>query len=178
MDINNDDIAIITTGGTIDKVHDKLTEALVMPPDAAPAVREILRHGRSRAIKIIPLINKDSNDVADEDLERLLHAVREVDATRIVITHGTSKLADTAQWLSERVQGKTVILTGAMRPYSFGNSDAAFNIGGAVLAAQTAPDGVYGVMNGLLIPARDLKKDLSTGRFDTHAGLDGTQKEI
>ena len=75
-------------------------------------------------------------------------------------------MGPTARFLAERVTDKTVILTGAMRPHSLGRSDASFNLGGAVIAAQTCPPGVYGVMNGRVFAAKDLDKNRDTGRFD------------
>ena len=75
-------------------------------------------------------------------------------------------MEQTAQYLSARVTGKTVVLTGAMRPFSLGRSDAAFNVGGAMIAAQTLPHGVYGVMNGRVFTADNLRKNTQAGRFD------------
>ena len=72
----------------------------------------------------------------------------------------------TANYLSQHIKDKTLILTGAMRPFSLGQSDAAFNVGGAIIAAQILPHGVYGVMNGRVFKAEQLRKNVQTGRFD------------
>ena len=114
---------------------------------------------------------KDSLDFTDADRTLILKAVEKARETCIVISHGTGTMAETARFLKDRISGKTVVLTGAMRPYSFGRSDASFNMGAAILAAQLLPDGVYGVMNGRAFRADQLTKDTDAGRFDLGDGL-------
>jgi len=108
----------------------------------------------------------DSLDMTDEHRAIILKAVEDAAEDAIIITHGTGTMELTAQYLSARVKNKTVILTGAMRPFSLGRSDAPFNVGGAFIAAQTLPHGVYGVMNGRVFTADGLRKNTQTGRFD------------
>jgi len=112
------------------------------------------------------LMQIDSLDMTATHRAEILNAVMAAPESQIVITHGTGTMALTAQYLNGHVGDKTVVLTGAMRPFSLGQSDANFNLGGAVIAAQTLPSGVYGVMNGRVFPADKLHKNIQTGRFD------------
>lgn len=161
-----DDVAILITGGTFDKVHDTTAEALVFPRDEQSQVPEVLSAGRCRFPRLQRVMMKDSLLFDDEDRDAIARAVRRAPEARIVITHGTGTMGDTARWLAATIDDKTVVLTGAMRPHSLGQSDAAFNLGGALAAAQTLAPGVYGVMNGRILAAADLQKNTETGRFD------------
>lgn len=155
---------ILTTGGTLDKVHDTRTEALVMGEKTQ--LRKLLRLGRTDHPRIQTVLMKDSLDMDDDDRAVILHAVITAPEDHIVITHGTGTMEITARYLDGKVGEKTVVLTGALRPFSLGKSDAGFNVGGALIAAQTLSAGVYGVMNGRVFTAADLHKDVDKGRFD------------
>lgn len=159
-------LCIILTGGTLDKVHDTYTEGLSFPGDASSHMDDLLRIGRSTSYEVIPIMQKDSLEMTQADREAILRAVLDAAQTQIVITHGTGTMEDTAQFLDGKTGSKTVVLTGAMRPFSLGKSDAGFNVGGAIIAAQTLPAGVYGVMNGRVFGAQHLRKDKKAGRFD------------
>lgn len=159
------DILIITTGGTLDKVHDLVRETLVFDREAGTCVPAILAQARASFPRVRSLLTLDSLDMIDEDREMLVEEIRQAPERHIVITHGTGTMGVTARYIAERIQERTIVLTGAMRPYSLGRSDAGFNIGGAIIAAQTCAPGVYGVMNGRVIAADNLDKDRTTGRF-------------
>lgn len=161
-----DNIAIFITGGTIDKVHDTKTESLVFDPKGKSRVTAILRQGRSRAARQEILFQIDSLDMTNDHREEIYQAVKNAPEDRIIITHGTGTMELSAQYLDGKVGNKTVILTGAMRPQSLGRSDAGFNLGGAMIAVQTLPPGVYGIMNGQVFAAQTLHKNTETGRFD------------
>jgi len=161
-----DNIAILITGGTIDKVHDTKTESLVFDPKGKSRVTAILRQGRSRTARQDILFQIDSLDMTDDHREEIYQAVIDAPEDRIIITHGTGTMELSAQYLDGKVGNKTVILTGAMRPQSLGRSDAGFNLGGAMIAVQTLPAGVYGIMNGQVFEAEKLHKNTETGRFD------------
>jgi len=105
------------------------------------------------------------HDTATESL-KILKAVITAPENRLVITHGTGTMELTAKALDAQVGSKTVVLTGAMRPWSLGRSDRNFNLGGAIIAARLLPAGVYGVMNGRVFSAAELHKNTETGRFD------------
>lgn len=162
--INRDPVAVLVTGGTLDKVHDTFSESLVL--DGATRVPDILGQGRARVSRIKSILSIDSLDMDDTHRAKILRAVNSAPENRIVITHGTGTMELTAKALDGKVGKKTVVLTGAMRPWSLGQSDGNFNIGGAVIAARLLPAGVYGVMNGKVFTAKDLRKDVKSGRFD------------
>ena len=109
---------------------------------------------------------KDSLDFDDSDRNAIAGAVNAAPELAIVVTHGTGTMGESARWLAERVRGKTVVFTGAMRPHSLSFSDGPFNLGGAIIAAQTLAEGIYGVMNGRVFPAESLNKNTEQGRFD------------
>jgi len=160
------DIAVLITGGTLDKVHDTLTESLVFGGGGKTRVKKILKTGRTTFPRLQVLMKIDSLDMTDEDREFILQAIKRTSEDRIVVTHGTGTMELTAKYLDGKVTGKTVVLTGAMRPQALGKSDASFNFGGALIAAQTLSEGVYAVMNGRIFEAQDIRKNTQTGRFD------------
>ncbi len=168
-------LLILTTGGTLDKIHDPHTEALAFPPDGATHVPAMLERARCHWPRVQPLLMKDSLDFTDADRDALLNAIAAAPERAIVVTHGTGTMELSARWVAARLdpgtqadpdRAKTVVFTGAMRPHSLGQSDAQFNLGGAVVAAQCLPAGVYGVMNGRVFPAAALHKNTDAGRFD------------
>ncbi len=159
-------LLILTTGGTIDKIHDAQTESLTFPKDESSQIPEILRICRCHHPRLQAVFQKDSLKVTDEDRAELASTIAAADETAIVITHGTSTMGETARFLDESEIAKTIVLTGAMRPYSLSFSDGGFNLGAAITAAQTLPAGVYGVMNGRVFSAENLHKNLAAGRFD------------
>jgi len=163
-------LRILVTGGTLDKVHDTHSEGLGFSPDGVSHVPEMLKFARCYFPKVQVLMQKDSLDFVEADLALIADAVRSADETAVVISHGTGTMGESARYLAKRLGadagGKTVVLTGAMRPFSLHRSDADFNLGGAVIAAQSLASGVWGVMNGRIFPASDLRKNVEAGRFD------------
>lgn len=162
--MNSDPIGVIITGGTLDKVHDTLSESLIL--DGSTRVPEIFDQGRTSISRYETLMQIDSLDMTDGHRAQILKAVQTAPETRLIITHGTGTMELTAKALDGQVGQKTVVLTGAMRPWSLGRSDGTFNLGGALIAARVLPSGVYGVMNGRVFTARELHKDVTSGRFD------------
>jgi len=160
------DILILITGGTLDKVHDTITEGLIFEDDGQSQVSDVLKVGRCHHPAQHILMQKDSLDMTDDDRAAILKAVLDAKQDRIIITHGTGTLEITAKYLDGKVGDKTIILTGAMRPQSLGKSDASFNLGGAVIAVQTLDYGVFAVMNGRVFDAANVHKDTALGRFD------------
>lgn len=159
-------VRILTTGGTLDKVHDWRAENIAFAGAGRSQVPEVLAHGRCYYPSVEQLFQIDSLDMTDTYRQLLVERIGAAPEDAIVITHGTSTMEDTARHLEGNVDGKTVVLTGAMRPYSLFVSDASFNLGGAVIAAQTLPPGVYVVMNGRVFPAAEVRKNTQLGRFD------------
>jgi L-asparaginase len=160
------DIAILITGGTLDKVHDTAAEALAFRRSKRSHIGDILKIGRSFMPRQEVILMKDSLEMTDEDRKLILERIIAANENAIVLTHGTGTMEVTARFLMGKTGNKTVVITGAMRPFSLGKSDAGFNLGGALIAAQTLPAGVYGVMNAKVFPADTLRKDTQRGRFD------------
>lgn len=164
------DLRILVTGGTLDKVHDTRSEGLGFAPDGASHVPEMLKVARCYFPKVEVLMQKDSLELVEADLMRVAQAVQDAEEEAIVITHGTGTMGESARYLAAHLgpeaKGKTVVLTGAMRPYSLHRSDADFNLGGAMIAAQSFAPGVWGVMNGRIFDAQSLHKNIEAGRFD------------
>ncbi|MBE3637752.1 asparaginase domain-containing protein [Mangrovicoccus algicola] len=159
-------VRLILTGGTLDKIHDTASEGLAFPPDGASQVPGLLAEARCHHPAVTELLQMDSLDFTDTERQAILEACAAAAEPALVVTHGTGTMGQTARFLDGRLPGKTVVLTGAMRPFSFGRSDAGFNLGGAIIAAQCLPEGVWGVMNGRVFAAADLEKNVATGRFD------------
>ncbi len=156
-------IAILTTGGTIDKVYfDAQSSYEVGPPNIVVVLKEL---NLSIKYKVTSLFKKDSLELTDKDRAIILRAVNSLTEEKIVITHGTDTMVETARCLAE-VENKTIVLTGAMEPALFKTSDAVFNIGCAMGAVQALPIGVYIAMNGALFPYDKVKKNLNEKRFE------------
>jgi L-asparaginase len=112
----------------------------------------------------------DSLDMKDADRDAIVRSCRRCRESRVVITHGTDTMIETAAAVARGVKGKTVVLTGAMVPYAFGSSDGLFNLGSALSFAQVLPAGVYVAMNGRYVPWNRVRKNMDTGVFeDTRA---------
>lgn len=161
-------VRILITGGTLDKAHDPLTERFGFQTGATH-LPTLLEEARADA-KFDVLFLKDSAEFSDEDRAAIARAVVAATEERLVLTHGTSTMGDTARFLAPIMEAeapsKTLVLTGAMRPFSFGRSDAPFNLGGAIVAARLSPPGVYAVMNGRVFTADEVAKNTALGRFD------------
>ncbi len=160
------DLRIVVTGGTIDKIHDMKNEGLGFAPDGATHIPEMLRIGRCDFPAVELLMLKDSLYFDDADREAIAAAIDRAAEPAVVVIHGTGTMGETARFLAGRTGDRTVVLTGAMRPFSLFSSDGEFNLGGAVIAAQTLQPGVWGVMNGRVFAAGDLNKNVEQGRFD------------
>jgi L-asparaginase len=157
-------IRILVTGGTFDKTYDEIRGTLSFGDTHLP---EMLRLGRSRVdVAIERLMMIDSLDMTDADRGLILGRCRSCAESRIVITHGTDTMVDTAAALGTAVLQKTIVLTGAMIPYAFGSSDGLFNLGSALSFAQVLPPGVYIAMNGRHFVWNNVRKNRATGVFE------------
>jgi L-asparaginase len=157
-------IRIFVTGGTFDKEYNELTGQLFFRDTHLPEM--LLRSRTTLDVSVETLMMVDSLLMTDGDRARIAEECRKANEDRIVITHGTDTMAVTAGALEHQVPGKTIVLTGAMIPYTFGSSDGFFNLGCALAFAQTLPAGVYVVMNGRYFRAGRVRKDTVTGRFE------------
>jgi L-asparaginase len=161
-------IRLLVTGGTFDKEYDELTGRLFFKDTH---VRDMLRLGRADLdLEIRTLMMIDSLEMRDLDRELILKSCIEPGRDRVVVTHGTDTMPETARYLGERVTDRTVVLTGAMIPYTFGSSDGLFNLGCALAFAQVLPHGVYVAMNGRCFDWGVVRKNRSTGRFEAGGG--------
>ena len=160
-------LRILVTGGTFDKNYDEIEGRLFFRETHVP---EMLRLGRSRLpVTVETLMLIDSLDMTDADRARILAACRDAPEDRIVVTHGTDTLEQTARMLDAAKLAKTVVLTGAMVPYTFGSSDGLFNLGSALAFAQALPAGTYVAMNGRCFRGDDVRKNKGSGVFEERA---------
>lgn len=157
-------IRVFITGGTFDKEYNELNGELYFKDTH---MHELLEKGRCRVdVEIRTLMMIDSLEMTDEDRELIVHQCQQCEEDRIVITHGTDTMSETARVLSEKVQNKTIVLTGAMIPIKFGSSDGLFNLGGALAFVQTLPAGTYVAMNGRYFHGNNVRKNKLTGVFE------------
>ena len=157
-------IRIFVTGGTFDKTYDEIRGVLSFEDTH---LQEMLTLGRSRVdVTVRTLMMVDSLDMTDADRELIARNCVQSAESRIVITHGTDTMVETARAIAAGVAGKTVVLTGAMIPYAFGSSDGLFNLGSALSFAQVLPHGVYVAMNGQHFPWDQVRKNRTTGAFE------------
>ena len=155
-------ILILTTGGTIDKVYfDAKSDYEV----GESVVEDLLRQAHVHLdYEMLHLMRKDSLEITDADRDVMREAIVASDLPRIVVTHGTDTMSDTAMSLAG-IPGKTIVLTGALAPSRFAQSDATFNVGMAVAAVQSLEPGVYIVMNGQVFNGLAVVKNREQNRF-------------
>ena len=160
-----DHLTIVTTGGTIDKIYfDDKSSFQVGDPQIGQILTELDVAFR---FEVIALMRKDSLHMDDEDRAKIRDAIAGQPHRHVLVTHGTDTMVETAQALSG-VTGKVVVLTGALNPALFKGSDAVFNVGCAVGAVQTLPDGVYIAMNGRVWDPARVRKNRDANRFEAH----------
>ncbi|HVJ63285.1 MAG TPA: asparaginase domain-containing protein [Tahibacter sp.] len=156
-------LSIVTTGGTIDKIYfDDKSEYQI----GAPQIGDILTQlGVAFSFDVIPILRKDSLHITAEDRDLVRQTIAAQPHRHVLVTHGTDTMVETAQVLLD-LPGKVIVLTGALNPARFQGSDAVFNIGCAVGALQSLPDGVYIAMNGRVWDPRSVKKNRAANRFE------------
>ncbi|QRZ61825.1 asparaginase domain-containing protein [Rothia sp. ZJ932] len=157
-------ITILTTGGTIDKVYSVAGELEIGDPSVPQLLTAVLTDVE---FELIPVLAVDSLDMTDTDRAQLVDALEGVATDHVIITHGTDTMPETARYLLEhaRLEGKIVVLTGAMQPASMRVSDAGFNLGAAVAALNLLDAGVYVSMSGKIFKGATVVKDRSRGIF-------------
>ena len=157
-------IRIFVTGGTFDKTYDEIAGRLAF---GDTHLGEMLQLGRSRVpVSVRTLMMIDSLEMSEEDRQLIVRNCASCDETRILVTHGTDTMVETAAALARGTTGKTIVLTGAMIPYAFGSSDGLFNLGSALSFAQVLPAGVYVAMNGQCFEWDKVRKNTQTGAFE------------
>ncbi|WP_346237504.1 asparaginase domain-containing protein [Niabella insulamsoli] len=157
-------IRIFITGGTFDKEYNMLNGQLYFKDTHLP---ELLEKGRNLVpVEIRTLMMVDSLEMTEEDRALIAYQCEQCEEERIVITHGTDTMDQTARVLAQTVKNKTVVITGAMIPIKFGSSDGLFNLGSALAFAQTLPHGIYVAMNGRCFNWDNVRKNRQTGVFE------------
>jgi len=156
-------IKILTTGGTIDKIYfDSKSDYQVGDPQASGVLE---RANVVLDYEVESILRKDSLDFTDEDRALIRKKVAATSSQRLVITHGTDTMIETAKVL-EDIPGKTIVMTGSMYPAQFRDSDAVFNLGCAVIGAQILGPGVYIAMNGRIYNPHQARKNVELNRFE------------
>jgi L-asparaginase len=162
--VDSEPIQLLVTGGTFDKEYNELTGELFFQKTH---IADMLRLGRCRlAVTVETLMMIDSLEMTDAGRQSILERCEASPAKRIVITHGTDSMEQTAAVLGRGIAGKTIVLTGAMVPYQFGSSDGMFNLGTAIGFVQALPPGVYVAMNGRCFPWHSVRKNRELGIFE------------
>ena len=157
-------IRILLTGGTIDKLYS--VEEGELNFDESHVEEMLDRANVTAGIVVEELMLKDSLDISDNEREQILQACEACEEECVLITHGTDTMVETAELLGEAGIDKTIVLVGAMIPYTVRDSDAFFNLGFALSAVQLAPGGVYIAMNGELFDWDNVSKNYDEGRFE------------
>lgn len=160
---DSESILVISTGGTIDKVYfDRPGQYQV----GEPAVKNLLTEANiDIEYKLVEICRKDSSEMMDIDREKIAHCILNTNHRKVLITHGTDTLVETAQYLTF-LFGGIIVLTGAFRPAIFKDSDAPLNIGTALGALSTLDKGVFIAMSGKVFPAHQTKKNFDKGQFE------------
>lgn len=158
-------IQVFITGGTFDKEYNMLNGQLYFRDTH---VHEMFAQGRNALdLSIRTLMMMDSLDMTDSDRDLIAHSCKRSESNNILLTHGTDTMVQTAARIAaENLEGKTIVLTGAMIPYKFGSSDGFFNLGSATAFVQTLPQGVYIVMHGRFFTWDNVRKNTKTGFFE------------
>ncbi|HOT87986.1 MAG TPA: asparaginase domain-containing protein [Bacteroidales bacterium] len=158
------DILFIQTGGTIDKDYPRFVKGYAFEISESAVERIIKKINPLFRYQIISYIKKDSLDITIKDRKGLLDLCQQEKIKKIIITHGTDTMIETAKSL-QKIKNKTIILTGAFLPEKFKDSDAEFNLGCAIGAICHASEGVYIAMNGIVERVENVKRNLKTGQF-------------
>jgi len=157
-----EELLIITTGGTIDKIYFDDSDYQIGDPQIGMILREL---GVTFRFNVIPILRKDSLHITDEDRELIRATIAAQPTRHVLVTHGTDSMVQTGQVLKS-ITDKTIVMTGALSPARFRGSDAEFNIGCAIGAVQSLPSGVYIAMNGRIWNPEQVRKNVAANRFE------------
>lgn len=155
-------ILVVTTGGTLDKQYFDALSAYQIAESVVPKLLDIARV--AHPVRVVELLRKDSLELTDEDRALIAATIAAAPESRVVVTHGTDTMTDTAAALAH-LEGKTVVLCGALAPARFAESDAAFNLGMAFACCQSAQPGVWITMSGSVFDGLKVRKDREAGKF-------------
>lgn len=157
-------IRIFVTGGTFDKEYNEIDGSLQFKDTH---ISELLKLGRCKiAFSVRTLMMIDSLEMTEDDRKNIVSQCQQCPEERIIITHGTDTMVQTATLLGQSLKNKTIVLTGAMIPFAFGSSDGLFNLGSAIAYVQALPYGTYVAMNGRYFPWDNVRKNKELGLFE------------
>ena len=158
-------IQILITGGTFDKSYNHISGDLFFEKTHIP---EMLERSKCRLnVDVKTLMMIDSLEMTQKDIEKIIDECKKTKSSRIVITHGTDTMVNTAKKIAEKIKNKTIVLTGAMIPYAFGSSsDGFFNLGSALSFVQTLKNGIYIAINGQYFDYDKVEKNKLKGYFE------------
>tara|TARA_Y100000590_G_scaffold92537_1_gene104603 strand:- start:576 stop:1085 length:510 start_codon:yes stop_codon:yes gene_type:complete len=164
VDDNKKYIKIFATGGTFDKEYNEINGELFFKETH---LFDLLKLGRSRvSVDIETLMMIDSLKMSDKERQLIVDNCIKENTDKIIITHGTDTMVETAALLAKKINNKVIILTGAMIPIKFGSSDGLFNLGSALSFAQILEPGIYITMNGQYFHWDNVKKNKQLGFFE------------
>lgn len=158
-------ILFIQTGGTIDKDYPHTTKGWAFEFGEPATLRILDKLNPSFKYEVITAFQKDSLEITDNDRESLTNLINSREEDKIIITHGTDTMIETAQYLAEKIRNKLIVITGAMRPEQFTNSDAATNLGCAIATANLKERGVFIAMHGIVKTFQAIKRNINTGKY-------------
>ena len=158
-------IQILITGGTFDKSYNHISGDLFFKKTHIP---EMLERSKCRLnVNVKTLMMIDSLEMTKKDIEKIIDECKKTKSSRIVITHGTDTMVNTAKNIAKKIKNKTIVLTGAMIPYAFGSSsDGFFNLGSALSFVQTLKNGIYIAINGQYFDYDKVEKNKLKGYFE------------
>ena len=158
-------IQILITGGTFDKSYNHISGDLFFERTHIP---EMLKRSKCRLnVEVKTLMMIDSLEMTKKDIQKIIDECKKTKSSRIVITHGTDTMVNTAKKIAEKIKNKTIVLTGAMIPYAFGSSsDGFFNLGSALSFVQTLKNGIYIAINGQYFDYDKVEKNKLKGYFE------------
>lgn len=159
------EIIFIQTGGTIDKDYPHTTKGWAFEFGEPASKRILEKLNPSFQYKIHTAFQKDSLEITREDRMALADLIQNQSCSRIIVTHGTDTMMETAKHLDGEIKDKVIIITGAMRPEQFSNSDAPVNLGTAIGAVQTLANGVYIAMHGVVKLHHAINRNMETGKY-------------
>lgn len=164
-----EEIHLIITGGTIDSVFDAANDEIVVSETSAivPYLQKYIRPHISMTQEVVTM--KDSRSITDNIRAEILSSIEKCTNDKIIVTHGTYTMADTACYIAKRIKesNKAVVVTGSMLPLKgFSPTDATFNLGFAIASVLSADPGVYLAMNAKLFEANEAVKNVDAGRFE------------
>ena len=158
-------LVFIQTGGTIDKDYPHTTKGWAFEFGEPASNRILEKLNPPFEYEVLTACQKDNLEITEEDRSDLLHLIQSHQESKFIVTHGTDTIMETAAFLNDHIQDNLVVITGAMRPERFSNSEAAINVGCAIATANLMDKGVYIAMHGIVKLSTEIKRDLTTGKY-------------